>query len=75
MAETVTTVAKELLEFLAAPLGTATVSKRKQNGRTQLVVRLAPSLRLPPEKRPLRFKGMDVVYETRKPAQPFIGYA
>jgi hypothetical protein len=62
-------MARELLGYLAAKPGTVSVMTRRENGERKLVVKLAPGVRLPKEKRPEQFKGVDVVYEDREPAE------
>jgi hypothetical protein len=59
------TVRRELLRFLAAPEGAVVIARRPGPGGDVLVVRMASSASVPPERRPDRFNGFPVDYEIR----------
>jgi hypothetical protein len=68
MADESAAIARELIDTLAAPRGAVTVLFSRVAGKPLIVVRLAPGIALPSERRPAKFHGMDVIYQVRRPA-------
>jgi hypothetical protein len=61
---------RALYEQLAAPPGTVNVTRRTaHDGHEELVVMVAPGVRLPADRAPAEFQGYRVAYETRAPVK------
>jgi hypothetical protein len=65
-------IARDLLAHIGAAPGAANVMVRRREGRPYLVVRLSRSVRVPEERLPTSFRGLEVVYERRYPAHPLM---
>jgi hypothetical protein len=65
-------IARALLRHIGAPPGAANVLIRGGGTRTYLVVRLSPGLRIPENRLPRHFRGLEVTYEPRRIARPFV---
>ena len=64
-------IRRELQRAINAPPGTVMIVRKPTNRGDEIVVYLAPGLRLPKERLPPIFKGVTVKYETRRQAKAF----
>lgn len=64
-------IRRELLRVINAPAGAVTIARRIAKGGDEIVVYLAPGVRLPKDRMPNPFRGVTVRYETRKPAKAY----
>jgi hypothetical protein len=64
-------IARALLKHIGAPPGAANVLIRGGATHPRLVVRLSPGLRIPQDRLPKTFRGLEVTYEPRHIARPF----
>jgi hypothetical protein len=65
-------IAQDLLTHIGAPAGTVNVLVRGASARPRLVVQLSPSARVNENRLPQKFGGLEVTYERRQPARPFV---
>lgn len=64
-------IRRELLRAISAPQGTITIVRHPTPQGDEIVVSLAPGIRIPSDRMPRVFKGVPVRYETRKLAKAF----
>ncbi len=64
-------IRRALLRSLDAPTGTVTIVRHPVSGGDEIVVYIAPGVRLPRDKMPLSFHGVPVRYQTRVMAKAY----
>ena len=71
MTGTTKEIATAMLALIDAPRGTVRIERRLTPQGPELVVLLAPGIRIPRERMPSEFLGRTIHYKTRKPVTPF----
>ena len=72
MQQTRSQIARELLQLLDLPVGTANVMFRRAPLGGKFVVSYAPGIRIAPDKLVSSYRGVKVIYEPRKPVRTFV---